>query len=41
MEIKNKTAYTYDTLLEFNRQHNRILRLLLRTVIEPKKLHIK
>ena len=28
MEIKNQTAYTYDTLLEFNRQHNRILRLL-------------
>ena len=29
MEIKNKTAFTYDTLMEFNRQHQRVIKCVM------------
>ena len=29
MEIKNRTPYTYETLLEFNRQHQRAIKCVL------------
>ncbi len=29
MEIKNQTAFTYETLLEFNRQHQRVIKCVL------------
>ena len=29
MEIKNRTPFTYDTLMEFNRQHQRVIKCVM------------